>query len=200
MTQTSLATRLSAAALAAAVLFAAPLRADDADKKAQASSPATNADYRLGPGDKLRIEVYKDQQLSQSVQIRPDGKITLPLVGDMVATGKTSLELRDAITTALKEYVQNPVVTVIVVEAVASQVFIMGEVAKAGPIPMNGPLTILQALAMAGGFTDWANRKDVRVQRQTPRGQEVLRFNYNDAVNGDVEPFYLRAGDMIIVR
>jgi polysaccharide export outer membrane protein len=171
-----------------------------ADKKPATESPMVEAEYRLGPGDKLRIEVYKDPQLSQSVQIRPDGKITLPLVGDLEATGRTALELRDSITTDLREYLTNPEVTVIVVEALASQVYVIGEVAKAGPLLMNGPTTILQALAMAGGFTDWANRKDVRVLRQGPSGLQTLRFNYNDAVDGLAKPFYLRAGDTIVVR
>jgi polysaccharide export outer membrane protein len=177
-----------------------PAVTSEADKKPLPESPLVNPEYRLGPGDKLRIEVYKDAQLSQSVQIRPDGKITLPLIGDMDATGRTSLELRDTITTSLREYLTNPEVTVIVVEAVASQVFIIGEVAKAGPVPLAGPMTILQALAMAGGFTDWANRKDVRVLRAGANGTQTLRFNYNDAVEGTSKPFYLRAGDTIIVR
>src|SRR3954471_16209814 len=82
-----------------------------------ALAAAQSNDYRLGPGDKLRIEVYKDPQLSQSVQVRPDGKITLPLVGDVDATGKTPIELRDTLATSLKEYMNNPTVTVIVVEA-----------------------------------------------------------------------------------
>jgi polysaccharide biosynthesis/export protein len=73
-------------------------------------------------------------------------------------------------------------------------------VAKSGPVAINGPTTIIQALAMAGGFTDWANRKNVLILRQTGTGQETLRFNYNDAVNGTAKPFYLRAGDTIIVR
>jgi polysaccharide export outer membrane protein len=163
------------------------------------TSPAVNAEYRLGAGDKLRIEVYKDTQLSQSVQIRPDGKITLPLIGDMEATGRTPIELRDKIGTALKEYITNPVVTVIVVEAVASQVFVMGEVTKPGPVPLNGPTTILQALAMAGGFKEFANTKDVRVQRPTADGVETLRFNYREAVSGDAKPFFLRPGDTVIV-
>ncbi len=200
MKHTSRIARLAvAAAMAACISAARPAAAGDADQNAQTESPALNAEYRLGPGDKLRIEVYKDPQLSQSVQIRPDGKITLPLVGDVEATSRTSLELRDHITTALREYITNPVVTVIVVEAIASQVFVMGEVARAGPVPMNGPTTILQALAMAGGFTDWANRKDVKVLRQTVTGTQTLKFNYNDAVNGNTKPFYLRAGDTIIV-
>ena len=85
-------------------------------------------DYKLVPGDKLRIEVYKDAQLSQSLQVRPDGKITLPLVGDIPAAGRTSSELRDVITTSLKEYNTNPVVTVIVVETVPPTIYVMGEV------------------------------------------------------------------------
>ena len=88
------------------------------------------ADYRLAVGDKLRVEVYKDAQLSQSLQVRPDGKITLPLVGDITAAGLTSIELRDQIASALKEYVTNPVVTVIVVETVPPVIYVMGEVAQ----------------------------------------------------------------------
>ena len=96
-------------------------------------------DYRLTPGDKLRVEVYKDAQLSQSLQIRPDGKVTLPLLGDIVATDLTPIQLRDRIATGLKEYITNPVVTVIVVEASPVMVYVMGEVTQPGSIPMRGP-------------------------------------------------------------
>jgi polysaccharide biosynthesis/export protein len=171
------------------------------DTKAAPQAPVVNDEaYRLGPGDKLRIEVYKDTQLSQSVQVRPDGKITLPLVGDLEATGHTPIELRDTIAASLKEYITNPTVTVIVVEALASQVFIMGEVAHPGPVPLHGPTTILQALAVAGGFKEFANTKDVRVMRATANGVQTLRFNYKDAVNGDAKPFFLRSGDTVIVQ
>ena len=161
---------------------------------------ATSADYRLVPGDKLRIEVYKDPQLSQSVQIRPDGKITLPLVGDIEATARTPLELRDEITKSLREYMTNPVVTVIVQEAVSAVVFVTGEVAKSGPVQIHGPLNIVQALAMAGGFNEWANKKDIRILRQGPTGLQTLHFNYQDAIDGETRPIYLKAGDTIIVR
>jgi polysaccharide biosynthesis/export protein len=171
----------------------------DSDKKPLAQGPALDGEYRLGPGDKLRIEVYKDTQLSQSVQIRPDGKITLPLVGDVEASGRTPIELRDTIAKSLKEYITSPTVTVIVVEALASQVYVMGEVSHPGPMPMHGPTTILQALAMAGGFKEFANTKDVRVLRPTATGTQTLRFNYKDAINGDIKPFYLRSGDTVIV-
>src|SRR5438445_13891152 len=105
-------------------LLASEKDKDKDDKKAAAAAPALNEEYKLGAGDKLRIEVYKDAQLSQSVQIRPDGKITLPLVGDLEATGSTPLELRDRIARQLKDYVNNPVVTVIVTEATAAVAYV----------------------------------------------------------------------------
>ena len=189
-----------AAAMSLASVFATPAAAKDTDKKKPAQAPAAvNDEYRIGPGDKLRIEVYKDTQLSQSVQVRPDGKITLPLVGDMEATGRTPLELRDTITTSLKAYINNPTVTVIVVEALASQVYVMGEVTHPGTMQLYGPTTILQALAMAGGFKEFANTKDVKVLRPTKSGMDTLHFNYKDVLNDDAKPFYLRSGDTVIV-
>jgi len=201
MKHTSLVT---AAVLAAALSFAPVLSATgaarDADKKKPAQAPAAvNDEYRVGPGDKLRIEVYKDPQLSQSVQVRPDGKITLPLIGDMEATGRTPIELRDTIAKSLKDYINNPTVTVIVVEALASQVFVMGEVTHPGTMQLHGPTTILQALAMAGGFKEFANTKDVKVLRPSGSGVETIKFNYKDVINGDAKPFYLRSGDTVIV-
>jgi polysaccharide export outer membrane protein len=193
----------AAAAAMAAFCAAAPLAADDPkDKKPAPQAPRLiEEEYRLGPGDKLRIEVYKDPQLSQSVQVRPDGKITLPLIGDLEATGHTPIELRDTIARSLKEYITNPTVTVIVVEALASQVYVMGEVTNPGTMQLHGPTTILQALAMAGGFKEFANTKDVKVLRPKGTGNnvETLRFNYKDVLNGDAKPFYLRSGDTVIV-
>jgi len=165
----------------------------------QKPAAALPADYRLAIGDKLRVEVYKDAQLSQSLQVRPDGKITLPLVGDIMAAGLTSIELRDQIASALKEYVTNPVVTVIVVETVPPVVFVMGEVANPGAIPLNGRMSVLQALAMAGGFRDFANTKDIRVLRQSTRGAQTITFNYKSAVKGDGNPVLLQPGDTVIV-
>jgi len=197
-------TLVSVTALAAFVSFAPLLSANgaakDADKKKAPQAPAAIDDeYRVGPGDKLRIEVYKDPQLSQSVQVRPDGKITLPLVGDMEATGRTPIELRDTIAKSLKDYINNPTVTVIVVEALASQIFVMGEVTHPGTMQLHGPTTILQALAMAGGFKEFANTKDVKVLRPNGSGIETIKFNYKDVINGDAKPFYLRSGDTVIV-
>ena len=164
--------------------------------------PAVPNDYRLAAGDKLRVEVYKDAQLSQSLQIRPDGKVTLPLIGDIVAVDLTPIQLRDRISNSLKEYVTNPVVTVIVVEASPSTVYVMGEVTTPGSIPMRGPMTVLQALAMAGGFKEFANTKDIRILRRS-RGvlqtEQTIPFNYNDAIKGKGSPVYLMPGDMVVV-
>jgi polysaccharide export outer membrane protein len=164
------------------------------------SSESTASDYRLFPGDKLRIEVYKDLQLSQSLQIRPDGKITLPLVGDIKAAGQTPTELRDALTTSLKEYITNPVVTVIVTESTPQSVYVMGEVKSSGPLPLKGPLSVMQAIAMAGGFSEFANKKDIRVQRQTGTGVKTLTFNYKEALEDNRPPLLLQAGDVVVVK
>jgi polysaccharide export outer membrane protein len=163
------------------------------------AAAAQSPDYRLGPGDKLRVEVYKDAQLSQSLQVRPDGKITLPLVGDLQASGLTPLELRDKLTDALREYVTNPVVTVIVVEAVPPLVYVIGEVGTPGSIPLNGPMSVLQALAMAGGFRDFANTKKIQILRRTSRGQQRIAFNYKEALAATGPPMMLQAGDTVVV-
>jgi polysaccharide export outer membrane protein len=158
-------------------------------------------EYRIGLRDKLRVEVYRHEQLSQSLEVRPDGKITLPLIGDVVASGLTPLELRDQLASALAEYVTNPAVTVIVVEANAAVVYVIGEVNQAGSIPMRGPMTVLQALAMAGGFREWASPKNIRILRRNDKSSriETIWFNYNDAVKGTGTLSYLRPDDMIIV-
>ena len=182
-------TTTPAVAAGAAAPAAAPARANTIGR------PWSNQDYMLGPGDKLRIEVYREPQLSQALQVRPDGKITLPLVGDVAAAGRTSIELRDSIAGSLKEYVTNPVVTVIVQEAVAAQVFVIGEVSQAGTQVMQGPLTVLQALAQAGGLKEFTKKSDVHILR----GTQKIPFNYKDAVNGRIGPVYLQPGDTIVV-
>jgi polysaccharide biosynthesis/export protein len=189
-----------AASMAVAFLLASssPVWASD-DKKLPPQPPATNGDYHLGAGDKLRIEVYKDTQLSQSVQIRPDGKITLPLIGDLEAAGGTPLELRDTIAKRLKEYVNNPVVTVIVVEATAAIAYVTGEVNHPGSVALQGgALTVLQALALAGGLKDFADAKNIRVLRRSAAGVETIKFDYKQAIRGG-SAVYLRPGDTVVV-
>jgi len=203
MKHTSIAPYL-AAAVAAAFCTLAPLAAagpKDADKKpVKPATGITNEDYRLGNGDKLRIEVYKDPQLSQSAQVRPDGKITLPLIGDVEAAGLTPIELRDTITKSLKEYITSPTVTVIVVEATAAMAYVMGEVNHPGAVNLQAPLTVMQALAMAGGLKDFADAKNIRILREGPAGVvETIVFNYKNAMKSAGTPIYLRPGDTVVV-
>ena len=198
-------------AVAVAVAFGtlAPLAADDpktakkpvaAEKSVAAASSVISDEYRLGPGDKLRIEVYQDPQLSQSVQVRPDGKITLPLVGDVTANNSTPIELRDAIATSLKEYITNPTVTVIVVEATAATAYVMGEVNHPGAVSLQAPITVMQALALAGGLKDFADAKNIRILRRSRAGGvETIAFNYKAAMKSTGAPIYLRPGDTVVV-
>jgi polysaccharide export outer membrane protein len=134
------------------------------------------------------------------VQVRPDGRITLPLAGDIMAAGLTSIELKDRISGALKEYVANPVVTVIVVEVVEPLVYVMGEVNQPGSVPMRGPMTVLQALAVAGGFKEFANTRGIRILRRSADNSKVetIPFNYSSAVKRGTSVF-LREGDTVVV-
>jgi polysaccharide export outer membrane protein len=195
-------------AAAAALATASPAPAAGPESGATLTTPT---DYHLALGDKLRIEVYRDAQLSQSVQIRPDGKITLPLIGDLDASGRTPIELRDVIARQLKEYMTNPVVTVIVVETKAPVAYVMGEVNHPGPVTMQDGerLTVLQALAVAGGLKDFADSKNIQILRKAPSGtaksgkkgeqaEQTIRFNYKDAIHGSA-PVYLYPGDTVVV-
>jgi polysaccharide export outer membrane protein len=185
----------------AALCLCAPVSAagkDPDDKKPAPSAPAAVDDYRLTAGDKLRIEVYRDTQMSQSVQVRPDGKITLPLLGDLEANGRTPIELRDVIAKQLKEYMTNPVVTVIVVEATPAVAYVTGEVNHPGAVMIQSQLTVLQALAIAGGLKDFANAKNIRILRRSSLGVQTIAFNYKEAIRGSA-PVYLRPGDTVVV-
>jgi polysaccharide export outer membrane protein len=150
---------------------------------------------------------YRDTQLSQSVQIGPTAKITLPLVGDLEANGRTPIELRDVITRQLKDYMTNPVVTVIVVETKAPVAYVMGEVNHPGAVQLQDEqLTVLQALALAGGLKDFADAKNIHILRRSANGversgkksEQTISFNYKDAIKGKA-PVYLYPGDTVVV-
>jgi len=183
----------------AVAIAASPASAQTAAARTSSAVSSTE-EYRLGSGDKIRVEVYKDAQLSQSAQVRPDGKITLPLIGDIEAAGRTPGELRQGITTSLKEYMTNPVVTVIVVEASASTAFVVGEVARPGSVSLQGPVTALQAIAMAGGLKDFANTKNIHILRKGgPTGTQTIAVNYKEALKGNGTLIYLKPGDTLVV-
>jgi polysaccharide biosynthesis/export protein len=162
--------------------------------------PWNEQEYRLGPGDKLRVEVYGEPQLSQALQVRPDGKITLTLIGDVVAAGRTPLELRDALTTSLKQYMNSPAITVIVQDAIANQIDVVGEVASPGQQVLLGPVTILQAISRAGGLKEFAKAGSIYILRPDGKGvPQRYDAQYKDALKGKVAPIVLQPGDTVVV-
>jgi polysaccharide biosynthesis/export protein len=163
-------------------------------------SASTDPNYTIGPQDVLDINVWKEDQLTKTVPVRPDGKISLPLLNDIQAAGLTPTQLATQITESLKKYVTDPQVTVIVREINSQRVYLIGEVSRAGAYPLLPGMTVLQALSSAGGFTQFANTKKIYVLRTENGKQEKFPFNYKDALSAKSdENIVLKAGDQIVV-
>jgi polysaccharide export outer membrane protein len=157
-------------------------------------------DYVIGPEDVLNISVWKNEALTRTVPVRPDGKISMPLLHDVHAAGLTAMQLRDKLATALAEFIPNPDVSVIVSEVRSFRVSVMGEVHKPGVLYFKSDATVLEALAMAGGFRDFASPSRIVVVRKDASGKTVrIPFNYHRAVKSDGENIALKTGDVIVV-
>lgn len=157
--------------------------------------------YLIGPGDVLGVFIWKEADLTQDLIVMPDGRITFPLIGEIAAEGRTVTELKTAITEKLKKYVTAPEVTVIVRQSNSRLIFTIGRVTRPGPYPLGAGLTVLQALSVAGGFSDWAEEKSIRIVRRE-NGKEIqLPFNYKDFIGGkNIEQnIPLRPSDTIVV-
>jgi polysaccharide export outer membrane protein len=154
--------------------------------------------YRIGPEDQLQISVWKNGELTRQVIVRPDGKISLPLVNDVQAAGLTPIELREVLTRKLAEYMPSPEVSVIVSDIRSFKVSIIGEVSRPGRYELKGWVTVLDALALAGGFTQFASRSRIVILQSDGKTMKRIPFNYNK-VAGEQENFYLRNGDIILV-
>jgi polysaccharide export outer membrane protein len=200
--------------VAIGVLAAAiPVQAQDDNKKhtsdtntpdAQAAPKKAATDdpnYVIGPQDVLDISVWKEPELTRPVPVRPDGKISMPLLNDVQAAGKTPLQLAADITAGLKKFVTDPQVTVIVTTINSQRVFILGEVNRAGAYPLLPNMTVLQALSSAGGFSIYANLKKIYVLRVEEGKQIKHPFNYKDVLAGKSadQNIILKAGDTIVV-
>lgn len=150
------------------------------------AAAAALEDYRIGPADVLHITVWRNDQLSGEVPVRPDGKISLPLLNDVQAAGRTALELRDEIARRLKEYVTSPAVTVAVKEINSLKVNVLGQVEKPGVIEVKRRVSVLEAIALAGGLTPFAAPNRMVVLRKAPDGRLVrIGIRYNDLISGD---------------
>jgi polysaccharide export outer membrane protein len=166
-----------------------------------ASRAGEDPAYKIGAQDLLKIDVWKEEQLTRTVPVRPDGKITLPLLNDVQAAGLTPMELAGVISDQLKKYINNPQVTVSVTEINSRRVYVTGEVSKAGAYPLFPRMTVLQALSSSGGFTQFARVKNIYVLR-TENGKQVkMLFNYKEAVRGKnpEQNIELVPGDVIVV-
>src|ERR1039457_3418134 len=158
------------------------------------------SDYVIGADDMLRISVWKEPDLSETLPVRPDGKISMPLLNDIPAAGLTPLQLKDSITEKLKKFIADPRVTVVVTAMNSRRIFVTGEVTHTGPMPLLPDMTMLQALSQAG-FTQFANLKGIYLLRTENGKQEKLPFNYKDVIKGNhpEQNIVLKPGDTVVV-
>jgi polysaccharide export outer membrane protein len=169
-------------------ILALPIAAASSESpKAKATTAAAPApdDYTIGSDDLLAVNVWREPEISRSVVVRPDGRISLPLVGDLPASGRTPAQLQDAIKDHLLNYLSDPEVTVIVQEARSRKFNILGEVEHPGSYPLSRAMTVLDAIAIAGGLRDFAKSRKIYVLRTSPDGSLArLEFNYKEVIKG----------------
>lgn len=176
-----------------------PMHARSGEK----SSLIVTADYIIGPEDVLEITVWRNADLSKIVAVRPDGRISMPLIGDVVAVGRTPGQLTEEISSKLKEYKENPSVAIVVKEVNSYAIFVLGEVTRPGKYPLKSKTTLVQAITVAGGFTAVAARNKLVVFRftDTGNGNEKIKASYDDIVlrDGTKQNIELKPGDQIVV-
>ena len=199
----------AAATLAIVLGPFAPVPVAQAPQGAVAAAPTRAAagvavapDYVIGADDVLSIMFWRDKDLSApEVVVRPDGMVTLPLLNDVQAAGRTPEQLGNAIREAARKYVEDPNPTVIVKEIKSRRVFITGRIEKPGPYPLNDKTTILQLIAMAGGLREYVDGKDISLMRSEQGKQSVYAFNYQDVVKKKYlhQNIELKPGDVVVV-
>ncbi len=165
--------------------------------RSAAAAPVDSSSFQVGPGDILNIRVWHEEEFSGPVSVHQDGKITLPLVGDLAVGGMTPVHIEQIIAQALTKYVVKPLVTVTVQEVLSKKYYLDGQVARAGEYPLVTPTTILEAISKAGGLRDFANEKKIYVLR----GDKRIPFNYKDVIHGKHmdQNIQLQPGDHVIV-
>jgi len=160
------------------------------------------ADYSIAKADVLEINVWREEELTRTVTVRNDGKISMPLVDDIQAAGRSPMDLKKQIQERLSDYIENPVVTVIVAAQGGQQFYVIGEVNKIGVYPLGKDLTVVQALALTGGFTEWADKDDIVILRREGGEEKRIHIDYDDIVSGKApeENVTLEANDTLIVN
>ena len=157
--------------------------------------------FVLGPEDILEISVWKDETLTKQVVIRPDGKISFPLIGEIQAAGRTVEDLRKEIIEKLSEFISDPVVTVMVIGINSYKIYVIGKVNKPGAYTVGRPVNVMQALSMAGGFSPFADLEHISILREQNGKQIRIKFNYKEVAKGKhlEENILLKRGDVIVV-
>jgi len=170
-------------------------------KEAQAEIPADSASYVIGAEDVLYIHVWKDETLSKTVSVRTDGKISIPLIDEIKAAGLTPLQLKEKLTEKLKEYLDVPTVTVIVMEANSFKVYVSGQVRTPGVLRLRTETSLAQAVSMVGGLTEWAKQSKIIIIRKENGKEKRFTINYKKIIQGkDLNSnILLKPGDTIIV-
>ncbi len=171
-------------------------------KPGSAANGTVNAEeYRIGPEDVLQVFVWKNETLSRSVSVRPDGKISLPLLGDVDAAGQTARDLRDVLVKRYTEFIAAPEISVIVNEVKSIKVSVIGEVLKPGRFELKSRTTVLDVVALAGGFGPFASRAKMAILRPDGGKMKRIPFNFNKAISegGEQENFYVVPGDIVVV-
>ncbi|NIM98710.1 MAG: sugar ABC transporter substrate-binding protein, partial [candidate division Zixibacteria bacterium] len=161
----------------------------------------TSGNYVIGQGDVLEVFVWRNENLSRQIVVRPDGKISLPLLQDVQAEGLTVIQLRDEVARRYSEFVNNPRVTVIVSEIRSLKVSVLGRVARPGVYPVTGNTTLVEVISMAGGFTEWANTRRITVITREGVKEKKITVNYKKIISGrdPRQNIILKRGDTIIV-
>lgn len=170
-----------------------------ANGAAPSGGAPVSADYKIGIDDVLDIAVWNNTTVSRTVPVRPDGKISLPLLNEVQAAGLTPTQLRAALQAKLVEYMPNPEVSVIVREVHSNKISVLGEVRKAGRYEITQRATVLDAVALAGGFNDWARRAKLVIMRQDGAATKRIPVNYNRIVAEEDENIVLQPGDIVVV-
>ena len=198
--------RWAVACLLSVFLFVgAVAKGDAADNTVDTSPPSqtfsqAGPEYRMGPEDSLRISVWENRDLTLDLVVRPDGKISMPLIQDVVAEGLTSVELANRIQQKLLAFIKEPQASVIVLQVNAPKYYVIGNVTRPGTYNLRSETSVLQALALAGGFTQFASPRSIKLIRNAGGKQEVRKLNYYNLIDEDGEGNYLlRAGDTIAV-
>ena len=157
--------------------------------------------YQLRQGDTVMIAVWREDTLQRQVIVLPDGSITFPLIGRVEVAGLSTPEVEQKIAGRLKEYFPEPIVTVVIIAIDGHRAYVTGKVLRPGPLTISGPITVLQAISLVGGFDKFADESGVKVIRTKPDGQEILSVNYKDIISGKnmSTNILLKAGDTLVV-